>query len=210
VVHDGHANTYSLTNDGVQHKLKPLKEEEEEKVCSNARICLVDGRKFLEGMKHEHMCFVLIPRVDKEDTKEVPIEVSNLLLEFQDIISANVPKGLPPVRKISHQMDLIPRTILPNKEAHHMTLVESEDLNRQMQELLQKGFIKESLSPCAVPTVLSPKKDGEWQMCIDSRAINKIKIKYRFPLPRMDDIMDCLSGDEYFTKIDLKSGYHHI
>ena len=69
---------------------------------------------------------------------------------------------------------------------------------------MQKGLIKESLSPCVVPIVLAPKKNGEWRMCTNSRAI------CRFPMPRMDDIMDFLSGEKYFTKIDLKSGYHQI
>ena len=83
-------------------------------------------------------------------------------------------------------------------------------MNRQVQEFLEKGSIKESLSPCAVPVVLKPKKNTEWRMCIDSRVLNKIIVKYRFPMLRMDDIMYCLSGAKYFTKIDLKSGYHQI
>jgi hypothetical protein len=76
---------------------------------------------------------------------------------------------------------------------------------------MDKGLIRESLIPCTVQTVLSPKKYGGWIMCIDLRDINKITIRYIFPLLWMDDLMDCLNGENFFfSKIDLKSGYHHI
>jgi hypothetical protein len=140
----------------------------------------------------------------------VPEEIVELLNEYKEIIADDNLDGLPLVRSISHCMDLIPAASFPNKAPYRLTPAKNEELNRQVHELLQKGLIRESLSPCAIPTVLAPKKNGEWRMCTDSRAINKITVKYRFLMLRMDDIMDCLSGAKYFTKIDLKSGYHQI
>jgi hypothetical protein len=76
-------------------------------------------------------------------------------------------------------------------------------LNRQVMELIKKGFVREIISPCVVLTLLTPKKDNKWRMCKYSRAINKITIKYRFPIWRLEDMMDVLSRDKYFSNIDL-------
>jgi hypothetical protein len=214
VIHDGRENTYTLEKNGCKHMLFPIEDKgvKEEAILS---IILMSGKEFLKEFKKEQeMQFVVLrnPRLIFMSTcvDVLPVEIQELLDNFVDIVVDELPRSLPPIRSISHHIDLIPGVIFPNKEAYKLTPQENEEVKNQVQELLHKGLIRESLSLSAVPTVLSPKKYGGWKMCTDSRDINKITIRYTFPLPRMDDLMDFLSGANYFFKIDLKSGYHQI
>ena len=119
-----------------------------------------------------------------------------------------MPQGLPPLRGIEHQIDLIPGASLPNRPAYWSNPQEIEEI--QIEDLMQKGWVKESLSPSVAPFILVPKKDRTWRMCTDCRAINNITVKYEHLIPRLDDLLDELYGACVFSKIDLKSGYHQI
>jgi hypothetical protein len=113
----------------------------------------------------------------------LPPAVANILQEYEDIFPQDVPPGLPPIRGIEHQIDLIPGALLPNRAPYHTNTKETKEIQRQIQELLNKGYIRESLSPCVVPIILVSKKDGSWRLCTDCRAINNITIRYRHPIP---------------------------
>lgn len=140
----------------------------------------------------------------------LPSDVQPLLDEYSDMFPEEIPSGLPPVRGIEHQIDFQPGAVLSNRPAYRTSPDEMKEIDRQVKELLEKKQIRESMSPCAVPVILVPKKNNEWRMCMDCRAINKITVKYHFPIPRLDDMLDELSGSKVFSKIDLRSGYFQV
>ncbi|XP_047263888.1 tRNA-specific 2-thiouridylase MnmA isoform X2 [Capsicum annuum] len=98
-------------------------------------------------------------------------------MDYKDVFPKELPQGLPPLRGIEHQIDFVPGSQLPNKPAYRSNPMDTKELQCQVEELHNKGYIKESMSPCALPVLLVPKKDGTWCMCVDCRAINKITVK---------------------------------
>jgi hypothetical protein len=142
--------------------------------------------------------------------ESLPSVVVSLLQEYEDVFPNDVPSGLPPIKGIGHQIDFVPGATIPNRPTYWSNPEETKELQWQVEELMAKGHVRESMSPCAVPVLLVPKKDGTWRKCVDCRAITNITVKYRHPIPRLADMLDELHGSCVFTKIDLKSGYHQI
>jgi len=131
------------------------------------------------------------------------------LYEYENVFSNDVPSGLPPIRGIEHQIDFVLGESIPNRLAYRSNPKQTKELQRQVEELMAKGHVRESMSLWRY-RLLMPNKDGTWRMCVDCSTINNIIVKYRHPIPRLDDMLDELHGSCIFTKIDLKSGYHEI
>jgi len=113
--------------------------------------------------------------------------MEQLLKEYDDVFPQDIPYGLPPQRGIEHNIDLIPGASLPNRPTYRSNPEEIKEIQKQVEKILEKGWIRESLSPCAMPVILVPKKDGSWRMCSDCRAINNITIRYCHHIPRLND-----------------------
>ena len=158
-----------------------------------------------------HYVLVCKDEAPKTNTShDLPLVVSSLLQEFQDVFPDELPPGLPPLRGIEHRIDLIPGAPLPNKAPYRVNPEETKEIQQQVQQLIDNGQVRESLSPCAIPVILVPKKDGTYRMVSDCRPINAITVRYCYPIPRLDDMLDEISGAAIFSKIDLKSGYYQI
>jgi hypothetical protein len=127
--------------------------------------------------------------------------------DYPDVF-AEVVTGLPPDREIEFTVDLIPGTQPIHKAPYRMAPAELKELKKQLQELLDRGFIRPSVSPWGAPVLFVKKKDGTMRLCIDYRELNRVTIKNKYPLPRIDDLFDQLKEAKVFSKIDLQSGYH--
>ena len=126
-----------------------------------------------------------------------------------DVFPYELP-GLPPQRVVDFDIELRPGISPISMTPHRMAPVELQELRVQLQELLDKGFIRPSTSPWGAPALFAKKKDKTLQLCIDYRQLNWVTIKNRYPLPRIDDLFDQLRGARVYSKIDLRTGYHQL
>ncbi|XP_052725926.1 uncharacterized protein LOC128194383 [Vigna angularis] len=129
--------------------------------------------------------------------------------EFADVFPEEIP-GLPPQREVEFTIDLVTTAAPISIQPYRMSPAELAELKEQIEELIEKKFIRPSVSPWGAPVLLVRKKDGSSRLCIDYRQLNKLTIKNKYPLPRIDDLLDQLHGAAVFSKIDLRSGYHQI
>ncbi|KAL0556806.1 hypothetical protein IC582_005323 [Cucumis melo] len=145
------------------------------------------------------------------DTREVDVSLSSepVVRDYPDVFPEELP-GLPPHREVEFAIELEPGTVPISRAPYRMAPAELKELKVQLQELLDKGFIRPSVSPWGAPVLFVKKKDGSMRLCIDYRELNKVTVKNRYPLPRIDDLFDQLQGATVFSKIDLQSGYHQL
>ncbi|GJW76768.1 putative reverse transcriptase domain-containing protein [Tanacetum coccineum] len=158
-------------------------------------------------------CLIFLAQVTKKETEdkseEKRLEDVPTVRDFPEVFPEDLP-GLPPTRQVEFQIDLVPGAAPVARAPYRLAPTELQELSTQLQELSDKGFIRPSSSPWGAPVLFVKKKDGSFWMCIDYRELNKLTVKNRYPLPRIDDLFDQLQGSRVYSKIDLRSGYHQL
>ncbi|GJU96802.1 putative reverse transcriptase domain-containing protein [Tanacetum coccineum] len=145
----------------------------------------------------------------KDKSEEKRLEDVSIVRNFPEVFPEDLP-GIPPARQVEFQIDLVPGAAPVARAPYRLAPSEMKELAEQLQELSDKGFIRPSSSPWGAPVLFVKKKDGSFRMCIDYRELNKLTVKNRYPLPRIDDLFDQLQGSSVYSKIDLRSGYHQL
>nr|GFA12778.1 putative reverse transcriptase domain-containing protein [Tanacetum cinerariifolium] len=141
----------------------------------------------------------------KDKSEEKRLENVPIVRDFSEVFPEDLP-GLPPTRQVEFQIDLIPGAAPVSRAPYRLAPSGMKELSDQLHELSDKGFIRPSSSPWGAPVLFVKKKDGSFRMCIDYRELNKLTVKNRYPLPRIDDLFDQLRGSSIYSKINLRSG----
>nr|GFA40741.1 putative reverse transcriptase domain-containing protein [Tanacetum cinerariifolium] len=176
-----------------------------------SRLTVISCPKVQEYMAKGCHVFLAQISATKEDDKSGGKQVKDIpiIQDFPEVFPENLP-GLPPTRPVEFQIDLIPGVAPAARAPYRLAPSEMKELSEQLHELSDKGFIIPSSSPWGAAVLFVKKKDGSFRMCIDYRKLNKLTVKNRYPLPRIDDLFDQLQGSSIYSKIDLRSGYHQL
>ncbi|GJR74056.1 putative reverse transcriptase domain-containing protein [Tanacetum coccineum] len=171
---------------------------------NNSRLKIVSCIKVQKYIEKGGELF--LAQVTEQEPKEKRLEDVPIIRDFPEVFPEDLP-GLPPPRQVEFRIDLILGAAPVARAPYRLAPSEMKELSKQLQELLEKGFIRPSSSPWGAPVLFVKKKDGSFRICIDYRELNKLTIKNRYPLPRIDDLFDQLQGSSVYLKIDLLSSY---
>ena len=172
-------------------------------VMSNV-ISAMQARRFMRKKCETFLVVILDSKRGQVDVEKIPV-----VREFPDVFPEELP-GIPLEREVDLAIEIVLGTVPMSRAPYRMALTELKELKSQFQELLDKGFIRPSVLPWVAPVLFMKKKDGTLRMCIDYRQINKVTVKNKYPLPRIEDLFDQLRGAGVFSKIDLRSGYYQL
>ena len=206
-------NTITVTKGNVTYTLTPPADDE------SPTVNMLSAMQMKRIIRKGQMAYLAVIREVPEGDNRLEISAPSNgewqsaiqgILDKHKTIFEKLPKGLPPKRSVDHHIELEPGSKPPYLPIYHMSPLELEELKRQLTDLLEMGFIRPSQSPYGAPVLFVPKKNGKLRFCVDFRALNKLTIKNRYHLPRIDELLDRLQGAKYFSKLDLQSGYHQI
>ena len=183
---------------------KKVEYKGERRVILGSIISAMIVRKLLRKGCQAYLAYVVDNKKQDKELRDIPI-----VGEYPDVFPEEL-SGLPPRREIEFSIEVLPGTMPTSRAPYRMAPVELAELKVQLQELLDKGFIRPSNSPWGAPILFVKKKDGTFRLCIDYRQLNKVTVKNKYPLPRIDDLFDQFKGAQVFSKIDLRSGYHQL
>ncbi|GJU36711.1 putative reverse transcriptase domain-containing protein [Tanacetum coccineum] len=167
-------------------------------------ISCIKARKYIE-----RGCHLVLAHVTESKSKEKRMEDVPIIHDFPEVFPEELP-GLSPPREVEFQIDLVLDATPIARALYRLPPSEIKELLVQLQELLEKGFIHLSSSPWGASVLFVKNKDGSFRMCIDYRELNKLTVKNRYPLSRIDNLFDQLQGSSVYSKIDLQSGYHQL
>ncbi|GJW73710.1 putative reverse transcriptase domain-containing protein [Tanacetum coccineum] len=171
-------------------------------------ISCTKTQKYIEKGCQVYLAQVTSKKAE-DKSEEKRLEDVPIVREFPEVFPEDFP-GLPPARQVEFQIDLVPGAAPVARAPYRLAPAKMQELSAQLQELSDRGFIRPSSSPWGAPILFVKKKDGSFRMCIDYRELNKLTVKNRYPLPRIDDLFNQLQGSRVYSKIDLRSGYHQL